>query len=109
MAGDRLEVRVGTEQLCVVSHRDDRDQAVGKLARRVPCAAAEPIQVGGAFVVAWTVDVEEVLAVKEPAQPFAIRGVASPGQDLHHDHVGRSQGGIVLEGGLQAKVSRTAE
>ncbi len=66
VARDCLEVGVFAEQLGVIANRDNRDQAVSQLARRVPSATAESIQIGGVFVVVWTVDGKKVLTVEKP-------------------------------------------
>ena len=48
MARDGEEVGVFAEQLRLVADRDHGDQAIGQLARRLPAAATEPVQLGGA-------------------------------------------------------------
>ena len=76
MAGDLLEVDVFAEQLCFVAHSDDRDQAIGQLARGISSATAKPVQVGGAFVVAWAIDGEELQPVEEAPEPTTVVPVA---------------------------------
>jgi len=76
MAGDRVEVGVLAEQLGLVADRDRGDQAVGQLARGLPLLAAEPVQLGGALVVARAFDGQELEAVEEAPQPFPVGVVA---------------------------------
>ena len=66
MPRDCLEVGVFAEQLGVIANRDNRDQTISQLARRVSSATAESIQIGSVFVVVWAIDGKKVLTVEKP-------------------------------------------
>ncbi len=53
MAGDNEKAGIAAEQLCVVAHRDDRNQTIEKTTRCLRSPATRSIQLGSVLVVGW--------------------------------------------------------
>jgi hypothetical protein len=108
VTGDGEEIRVGVEDLSVVSNRDCGDEAVGQLARGFSVGAACAVELRGLLKVVGALYREQGEPVEQAPQLVTVVVVAGAGEHLHHHHVGARKLHILLERSSQPQVDGAA-
>ncbi len=94
VAGERVEVPVGVEQVEVGSDGHRSDEAVGERSSRVAGSTALPVDRGGALEIVEAPRRHELAPSKQLPQPIRMGVVPSAGEHLHHDERAIARGGV---------------